>query len=270
MKQTNYHTHTFRCYHASGSDEEYVLEAIRNGYQELGFSDHSCWQYNSSFKPHMRMDLKTFPGYKKSVLSLKNKYKDQILIRFGMETEYYPQYMDWMLDFCIKKEIDYLIFGNHYYQTDEHRIYFGNVDENFINAYFEMALEALDTGMYAYFAHPELILRNTYITWNEDIEKKFDKICRLCKEKDIPLEYNVLGMRSNELDQYECYPHHKFWKLASKYHNKAIIGMDAHNPMDLDKKYYKKAVKELSKYDLEIVDEIKNIDFIQIKRNWEK
>ena len=37
--KTNYHTHTTRCVHATGSDEDYVLSAIKGGYQELGFSD---------------------------------------------------------------------------------------------------------------------------------------------------------------------------------------------------------------------------------------
>ena len=39
--KTNYHTHTTRCMHAVGSDEEYVLSAIKGGFQILGFSDHT-------------------------------------------------------------------------------------------------------------------------------------------------------------------------------------------------------------------------------------
>ena len=29
--KTNYHTHTARCMHATGTDEEYVLSAIKGG-----------------------------------------------------------------------------------------------------------------------------------------------------------------------------------------------------------------------------------------------
>ena len=43
--RTNYHTHTTRCHHATGSDEEFVLSAIKGGYQELGFSDHTPVSY---------------------------------------------------------------------------------------------------------------------------------------------------------------------------------------------------------------------------------
>jgi histidinol phosphatase-like PHP family hydrolase len=31
----NYHTHTMRCKHAFGTDEEYVLEAIKHGYKDV-------------------------------------------------------------------------------------------------------------------------------------------------------------------------------------------------------------------------------------------
>ena len=41
MRKTNYHTHTARCMNACGSDEDYVRDAIANGSQVLGFSDHT-------------------------------------------------------------------------------------------------------------------------------------------------------------------------------------------------------------------------------------
>ena len=40
MIQTNWHTHTSRCGHAVGTDEEYVQAAIQGGLKTLGFSDH--------------------------------------------------------------------------------------------------------------------------------------------------------------------------------------------------------------------------------------
>ena len=42
---TNYHTHTTRCGHAEGTEEEYILTALRCGYKVLGFSDHTPWAY---------------------------------------------------------------------------------------------------------------------------------------------------------------------------------------------------------------------------------
>ena len=41
MRKTNYHTHTARCMHACGSDEDYVRAAIANGYEGLCVSADS-------------------------------------------------------------------------------------------------------------------------------------------------------------------------------------------------------------------------------------
>ncbi|MBR1458649.1 MAG: histidinol phosphate phosphatase, partial [Oscillospiraceae bacterium] len=51
----NYHTHTSRCKHASGEDRQYVENAIRNGMQVLGFSDHCPWVYPDGFVSGTRM-----------------------------------------------------------------------------------------------------------------------------------------------------------------------------------------------------------------------
>ncbi len=37
----NYHTHTWRCHHAKGTEREYVERAIEGGLKILGFSDHT-------------------------------------------------------------------------------------------------------------------------------------------------------------------------------------------------------------------------------------
>ena len=64
--KTNYHTHTTRCMHATGSDEDYVLSAIKGGYQELGFSDHTPWKYHTDYVADMRMLPEELPGYVES------------------------------------------------------------------------------------------------------------------------------------------------------------------------------------------------------------
>ena len=77
MKKTNFHTHTKRCMHACGSDEDYVLAAIKSGYDVLGFSDHTPWNYETDFVAHMRMRLDQAQAYFDSIASLKEKYNDR-------------------------------------------------------------------------------------------------------------------------------------------------------------------------------------------------
>ena len=66
--KANYHTHTARCGHAEGSDEAYVLAAIEQGFEELGFSDHVPWPYQSGFlNLGVRMDVRRLDEYLRSV-----------------------------------------------------------------------------------------------------------------------------------------------------------------------------------------------------------
>ena len=95
--KTNYHTHTYRCNHAIGNEEDYVLAAIENGYDILGFSDHTPWPYrNKDFIPSIRMRIEEFESYLNSVREVKEKYKNQIQIFCGVEAEYFPEYYDWL------------------------------------------------------------------------------------------------------------------------------------------------------------------------------
>jgi histidinol-phosphatase (PHP family) len=82
MIKTNWHTHTFRCGHAKGTDEEYVLAAIKAGVRILGFSDHAAYETPNSRE---RMRMEQVDEYASSIRSLKEKYVNQIDIYVGME-----------------------------------------------------------------------------------------------------------------------------------------------------------------------------------------
>ena len=87
----NLHTHTVRCNHASGTDEEFVLEAIKNGYEVMGFSDHAPYLFPKTHISSYRMATSQTQDYADSIKALKEKYKDKIDIRLGFEVEWYPK-----------------------------------------------------------------------------------------------------------------------------------------------------------------------------------
>ena len=58
MLKSNWHTHTYRCGHAIGTEEEYVLAAIKAGVKRLGFSDH-C-PFPGIYQDRARMDYEEF------------------------------------------------------------------------------------------------------------------------------------------------------------------------------------------------------------------
>lgn len=162
MMKANYHTHTARCGHAEGTDEEYVLAAIERGFDELGFSDHVPWPYKNGYvHPTVRMHISQMPEYLASVRALAEKYRGQIRILTGFECEYFPDYMGWLADMKAENGLDYLILGNHYDHDDEHGFYFGHTrTAEQIRRYVDSAVKGMETGMFAYLAHPDLFMRD--------------------------------------------------------------------------------------------------------------
>ncbi len=96
----NFHNHTYRCGHATGKDEEYVLEAIKNGYEVMGFSDHAPYLFPKGHHSGYRIQLDKAQDYANSIKALKEKYKSVIDIKLGYELEYFPALWD--------EEIEYL------------------------------------------------------------------------------------------------------------------------------------------------------------------
>lgn len=264
--QTNYHTHTYRCHHAFGKDEDYVRQAIRQGFKKLGFSDHTCWNYPYTPGQRVRMSVSDFDGYAKSVRALQKKYAGDIDLLLGVEAEYFEDYIDWLIDFAIEKDLDYLIFGNHYLGKDDRSSpWTGSISEKQLTSYIDTCIKGLKSGIYSYLAHPDLPLFSGRFVWNENVEKEFERLCLAAKELDIPLEYNCTGLMRNLSMDHEGYPHHKFWELAARTGNKAIIGMDSHMPDDMTKKLYDLGRSNLEKTGIEIVDELPLVDFRKIR-----
>ena len=86
----NYHTHTWRCNHASGTERQYVDNALKAGLRILGFADHAPYIFPNGYYSHFRMKLSQLQDYGDTVLKLREDYAGQIQIPLGLEIEYYP------------------------------------------------------------------------------------------------------------------------------------------------------------------------------------
>ncbi|MBQ0027595.1 MAG: histidinol-phosphatase [Lachnospiraceae bacterium] len=240
----NYHTHSKLCGHAFGDIEEYIIEAIKKEMTTLGISDHTPYPGNAFDE---RMPFECFKGYVETVCKLKEKYKDKIDILLGVEAEYYPAYAGYYESLKEIYKLDYLILGQHFFQTNKWNIVncFVNVSdsEEYIS-YAKSCVEAMNTGLYIYMAHPDLIFRNNIIP-DYNTSKAMDIIIDAAVKNDYILELNANGFRKGkrnlaEGERYE-YPYDEFWKLASEAKIRTIIGSDCHRPEFVCDEYVKMA-----------------------------
>lgn len=256
--KTNYHTHTTRCQHATGSDEDFVLSALKGGYQELGFSDHTPWKYHTDYVSDIRMTPDELPGYVESIRALQEKYKQQISIKVGLECEYFPQYIYWLKHVIKEYRLDYVIFGNHHFHTDEKFPYFGRHTDSrdMLDLYEESSIEGIESGLFAYVAHPDLFMRS-YPKFDRHCTLASRHICRAAVRRNIPLEYNIGFEEYNEKHGAVTYPSPEFWQIAANEGCTAIIGVDAHENDYLEKTvYYERALQKLKELKIKTVDTI--------------
>ena len=205
----NYHTHTHRCRHASGTEEEYILHSINNGIKILGFSEHAPFAFPDGFQSGYRLPMTEAEEYFKVLNGLREKYKDKIQIHIGFEMEYYPLYFDDMFSVAKSFGAEYLILGQHYigneYPNGKYVLGDGN-DEKDLTEYVDCVIGAIKTKKFLYVAHPDIC------RFNGDDEIYYREMKRLCveaKKQNTPLEINFLGIGTNR-----TYPCDKFWKIA--------------------------------------------------------
>jgi histidinol-phosphatase (PHP family) len=125
-----------------------------------------------------------------------------------------------------------------------------------LDLYEESAIEGIESGIFAYMAHPDLFM-NSYPEFDQPLYASISRhICRAAVRNNIPLEYNLLT-RFEKAGAATPVPCPEFWHIAASEGCTAIIGVDAHDPKALATNvYYDQAAKELKELGIKTIDHI--------------
>lgn len=258
MKKVNYHTHSFYCQHAYGTIEQIVEEAIKLKIDILGFSEHSIFINNSI----SRMNLESYHNYLNDIKYCKEKYKDQIVIKSGLEIDYFPMFKKFYKK--LRNDVDYLALSVHYFDYDEFNM--KNYKVNKIKSradlikYQDYMIDGIRSGLFSFICHPDIFLKSI-TDFNDDVKMVSINIIKEANEFNLPLELNANGMRrgkfyneDNELRYY--YPRLEFFKLVKELNGRVIINSDSHSISYLYDKKVEEAYKMAKDLKLDIVYEL--------------
>lgn len=223
----NYHTHTMRCRHARGNEEEYIQTALRAGLKELGFSDHTPQPFKNGYYSKMRMHPEQLSDYVQTLRELRQEYAGQIDIHIGLETEYYPAHFEELQEWVRDAGIEYMILGQHWpgNEQGESHVYQPFDEYPFLARVVDQMLEAMYTGVFTYVAHPDLPL---FLGDDRLYRQQMRRVIQAAKRCSLPLEINLHGLRCG------CaYPNERFWELVAEEGAPVILGVDAHDPEEL-------------------------------------
>ena len=196
---------------------------MQQGFHVLGFADHVPMPYKD-FRSTIRMGPEETEEYVASLCALREEFRGQIDLHIGFETEYFPALFDDLLRMLEPYDYEYLILGQHFLNNEIGGRYTGLAFDSAptLAALVDQCSEALNTGAFSCFAHPDLF----HFTGEETAYRaSMRRLCREAKACGVPLEFNLLGYGTGR-----NYPTPAFWEEAAVVGNPVIIGWDAHSP----------------------------------------
>ncbi len=219
----NYHNHTFRCHHATGTEREYIERALAAGFTEIGFSDHTPMPFEGDYYSNFRMRFDALRDYCDTLSALKEEYKDRIIVHIGLEAEYYPRLFPTLIERLRDYPISYLILGQHFIENEFDGVYSGEAtsDLRVLTRYVDQVIDGMETGCFSYVAHPDLL---HYTGDSAILRCEMVRLAHRAKELDIPLEVNFLGIWNER-----HYPSKAFFEALGEVKPKVIFGCDAHS-----------------------------------------
>jgi len=229
------HTHTTYC-DGANTPKEMLLSAIEKGLKTYGFSSHSYLSFDSSWNMNENEQKK----YIAEILSLRDKYKDQIDVLLGTEYDLLSEIDLTPFDYVIGSCHGFFKDGN-YISVDHSQKVFEEVLERFYGGdayafasdYFEKMTTASDKKEITFFGYFDLInkFNRDFRFFDENnIRYKNPMLCALEKlaKTEKPFELNTSHtFRQNEK---EASVSARCWLSAlCEMGGKIIINSDAHS-----------------------------------------
>jgi len=227
----DYHMHSILS-DGHNSYEEMIKSAITKGLDEIGFSDHVC------LKPaDWAIRLEDIPVMTTQILDLKQKYKDQIQIKYGIELDYFPGQENELKDLIESIPVDYVIgsvhfIGNWNFDIDQ-SLYGKWSNDKLYEIYFGLVQKAAQSGLFDIIGHIDIIKKfRVYPETNQD--KLFEDTIQIIKEHNVVVELNTGGM---DRPCAEFTPGTRLLELCYQHQVPVTLSSDAHRAEQIARHY---------------------------------
>ena len=248
---SNFHTHSSYC-DGKATLREMVDFAVAHGFTELGFSGHCPLPFENTFS------ITDYEGYCNEVRTLKEEYKDRIIIHLGLEIDYIPGMLEDFTPLIEQGGLEYtigsihlipaegiipmdandlwMIDGSRYQTYDEGLMkHYGGDIKRGVTAYFHNENAMLEKNRPTIVGHPDKIVmhnRDRYFTEDEPWYRSLAlETIHLIKELNLICEINTRGIYKCRHADY--YPGKWLIQEMKTLRIPVIVSTDAHAPEDL-------------------------------------
>ncbi len=252
MKLMDYHTHHYRCGHASGDIEDYIQAAIKRGLSEIGISEHfpviaadDDPHVSKLPKHYLGIPPEGFGDYIDEVKKLRGQYKEKIEVKIGTEVAFHESgpHLERQKEILLSysDDIDYLLCGIHDLKIDGYdpvlfepkkgpEILKQHGQEKIHAAYFKKMRSIVETGFFdiiTHFDNHKLLSLPEEPQYPEDIWREVMDLLDRIKTTDMAVEINTMGTRKKCKSQF---PADRIVKELIKRDIPLTLSSDAHQP----------------------------------------
>lgn len=228
-KRVDLHNHTTLCNHATGTTEGYIQRAIELQIDVFGFSEHAPMNFDKKYR--LKLEDKEF--YENDVLSLKEKYKNDIEILLGYEVDYLKG--NYILPEVINSKVDYLIGSVHFLNQNGTEWGFDNPEfighykntniDKIWEDYFEAIKNMAKYNKFDIVGHLDLIKVFKFLP-KKNIKSIAKVALQEIKKSNIVVEVNSAGYRKPIGEQY---PSKELLELCYELNIPITFSSDAHS-----------------------------------------
>ena len=240
----NLHTHTQYC-DGHATMEEFVVEAIAQGFTHLGFTPHSPISVESP----VNMTKEQVNDYLNEMERLRKVYGDRINLYASMEIDYVAMGDGPASDYFQQLPLDYRIGSVHFipaindpsemvdidgkFQSFKQRMdkYFDGDIEYVVRTFFSQMMAMVEEGGFDIVGHMDKIGFNASM-YREGIDEEpwFDKLVIDLFENIMDHQFIIEINTKAWLQRNRFYPNLKYFGMLKRFNAPVVVNSDAHYP----------------------------------------
>ena len=227
------HLHTPLCKHAVGLPGDYAAAAEKKKLKGIIVTCHAPMPkgYSSPY----RMEMDDWDRYLAMVGEAAEKWRGRVDVRLGLESEYVPGFLPWILSLHESERFHHVLGSVHCQMHEYKDAYFTGSWPDFQRTYFRHLAEAAETGLYDTLSHPDLVKNMQPAEWIlprilDDIRHALDRIAAT----GTAMELNTSGLNKAIP---EMNPGLDILKEMRARDIPVVLGADAHDPARVADRY---------------------------------
>ena len=235
----DYHTHHYRCGHATGHMDDYVEAAIAAGLDEVGLSDHSPIYHfagDPQPRPQGAMHQAELPAYVDEMQQVRERFAGRISVRLGVESDYVLGWDAHYRRLWQQYPLDYVIGSVHWldhWSIFDPRLPPDRGAAQVYEEYLHTTQAAARSGVYDIIGHLDCLKTAGHIL-DFAITPLLEETVRVLAESGVAIELNTSGWRK---PIKECYPRAELLARCCHYGVPVTLGSDAHTPGDVGHRF---------------------------------